>query len=113
MIKGNTIFYVLLFYFLALFVRSQDVDAVRNMDISSKRCMCRKGFRVPEDDTNKEQFRCVRNKDIHSHPISGSNSVMANTPYSKQAFKVQALQGNCELCLNRIKSRSKYGLEIY
>ena len=98
--KGNAIFYVLLFYFLALFVRSQDVDAVRNMDISSKRCMCRKGFRVPEDDTNKEQFRCVRNEDMHSHPISGSNSVMANTPYSNHAFKVQALQGNLELHLN-------------
>ena len=76
------------------------MDAVRNMDISSKRCMCRKGFRVPEDDTNKEQFRCVRNEDMHSHPISGSNSVMANTHYSNQAFKVQALQGNLELYPN-------------
>ena len=76
------------------------MDAVRDMDISSKRCMCRKGFKVPEHDANKEQFRCVRNEDMHSHPISGSNSVMANTHYSNQAFKVQALQGNLKLYPN-------------
>ena len=90
----SAIIYVLSFYLLTVFLRSQDTEAVRNMDISSKRCMCRKGFRVPEDVPNKEHFRCVRKKDLHSHPISGSNSVMANTPYSNQAFKVQALQGN-------------------
>ena len=66
------------------------------MDTSSKRCMCRKGFRIPNNDMNKEQFRCVRN--VETNIIVGgpgeSNPSMIIPSTKPQNFKVQALQGN-------------------
>ena len=68
------------------------------MDTSSKRCMCRKGFRIPNTDMNKEQFRCVRN--VKTNIIvgtGGSNPTMIIPSKNPHNFKVQALQGNCQL----------------
>ena len=71
------------------------------MDTSSKRCMCRKGFTVPNPDINKEQFRCVRNVDINLMVgAGGSKPTMMSPAMISQStktpnFKVQALQGKC------------------
>ena len=60
--------------------------------------MCRQGFKIPNTDMNKEQFRCVRNVEtnIILNP-RGSNPTMIIPSEKPQNFKVQALQGNYQL----------------
>ena len=60
--------------------------------------MCRKGFQIPNNDMNKEQFRCVRSVEtnIILNP-RGSNPTMIIPSAKPQNFKVQALHGNCQI----------------
>ena len=84
-----------------LICRSSDYN-ISQLDSSSKRCMCRKGFRLLDPDINKEQFRCIRNVDPglnHDHMLS---SEIVHPSASPQNFKVQVLQG--ELLVTKYKT---------
>ena len=72
--------------------RSSDYN-ISQLDSSSKRCMCRKGFRLLDPDINKEQFRCIRNVDPGLNQDHILNSEMVHPSASPQNFKVQVLQG--------------------
>ena len=63
------------------------------MDEASKRCMCRKGFRLLDPDINKEQFRCIRNVGPGLNKAHSSESAIEHPSVSQSNFKVQALQG--------------------
>ena len=75
-----------------LISRSSDYN-ISQLDSSSKRCMCRKGFRLLDPDINKEQFRCIRNVDPGLNQDHVINSEIVHPSASPQNFKVQVLQG--------------------
>ena len=75
-----------------LISRSSDYN-ISQLDSSTKRCMCRKGFRLLDPDINKEQFRCIRNVDPGLNQDHISNSELVHPSASPQNFKVQVLQG--------------------
>ena len=75
-----------------LISRSSDYN-ISQLDSSSKRCMCRKGFRLLDPDINKEQFRCIRNVDPSLNQDHMLSSEIVHPSASPQNFKVQVLQG--------------------
>ena len=90
----NKIFAVFTMYedTFSLISRSSDYN-ISQLDSSSKRCMCRKGFRLLDPDINKEQFRCIRNVDPGLNQDHMLSSEIVHPSASPQNFKVQVLQG--------------------